>query len=271
VVMISIVGAVVFITLGLLWKEFKLITFDPEFAGANGFHITALQTLLSTLIVIAIVLGLQLAGVILMVGMLIAPGIAARQWTHRLGQMVILSAVFGAFAGGIGAIISAIDTDVPTGPTIIVVAFSVVVVSLAFAPGRGLLWALLRARRDSRRFAAQNVLRDIYLYGLSHDNHDISVPEGFLIGLRGGIIHTGLSALEQNGHIIRAGDGWRLTDAGLQTAEDNAYNQQLWDLYRVFGDELKLPFVSEDRQKDIRALLPETAIERLESLREGAA
>ncbi|MCC6614945.1 MAG: metal ABC transporter permease [Anaerolineae bacterium] len=271
VIMIAVVGAVVFITLGLLWKEFKLITFDPEFAGANGFHITVLQTLLLTLIVIAIVLGLQLAGVILMVGMLIAPGIAARQWTHRLGQMVLLSAVFGAFAGGVGAIISAVDTDVPTGPTIIVVAFSVVVISLGFAPGRGLLWTLLRARQDRRRFAAQNVLRDIYLYNLSHDDPDIVVPQQFLVDLRGSIVRTGLTALEHNGAVVRVNGGWRLTGAGLQAAEADAHNQQLWDLYRVYGDELKLPLVAEDRQKDIRALLPEHAIERLEDLREGAA
>ena len=72
-----------------------------------------------------------------MVGMLIAPGIAARQWTHKLDQMIILSAVFGAFAGGTGAILSAVDADIPTGPMIIVVAFAIVTISIAFAPGRG--------------------------------------------------------------------------------------------------------------------------------------
>ncbi|MEZ4834477.1 MAG: iron chelate uptake ABC transporter family permease subunit [Caldilineaceae bacterium] len=96
VILIASVGAVSLLVLALFWKEFKLITFDPEFAHANGFRTTILNMALSTLIVIAIVLGLQLAGVILMVGMLIAPGIAARQWTNKLDQMVILSAIFSA-------------------------------------------------------------------------------------------------------------------------------------------------------------------------------
>ncbi|MEL6151679.1 MAG: iron chelate uptake ABC transporter family permease subunit, partial [Chloroflexota bacterium] len=144
--LIAIVGTIAFVVLAVFWKEFKLVTFDPAFAGANGFRVNFFNALLSTLIVIAIVLGLQLAGVILMVGMLIAPGIAARQWTQKLGQMVILSAVFGAFAGGTGAIISAVDANIPTGPMIIVVAFAVVLISIGFAPGRGLVWTLLRQR-----------------------------------------------------------------------------------------------------------------------------
>lgn len=146
-------GVVALILLVVFWKEFKLITFDPIFAMANGFRVRALSALLSTLIVAAVVLGLQVAGVILMVGLLIAPGIAARQWTHRLDQMLALSAVFGAFAGGVGAIISALDAGIPTGPMIIVVASILVALSIAFAPGRGLVWSRMKARADRRQFA----------------------------------------------------------------------------------------------------------------------
>ena len=167
--LIAVVGAASFVVLGLFWKEFKLITFDSEFAGANGFRVNILSMLLSTLIVVAIVLGLQLAGVVLMVGMLIASGIAARQWTNQLGQMVILSAVFGAFSGGAGAIVSAVDADIPTGPLIVVVAFLLVAISLSFAPGRGLVWTLLGRGADRRRFAAQTIRQDLYHYAIDHD------------------------------------------------------------------------------------------------------
>ena len=184
--LIAAVGAVSFVVLGLFWKEFKLITFDAEFAGASGFRVNLLNMLLSTLIVVAIVLGLQLAGVVLMVGMLIASGIAARQWTNKLGQMVILSAAFGAFAGSTGAIISAVDADIPTGPLIVVVAFLLVVVSLAFAPERGLVWTQLRRRDDRRRFAARTMLQDLYHYATDHGAADTAAPEAFLFGVRGG-------------------------------------------------------------------------------------
>lgn len=163
------VGALALGVLALFWKEFKLITFDLEFAQANGFSVTFLNMLLSTLVVVAIVLGLQLAGVILMVGLLIAPAIAARQWTHRLSQMVILAGVFGAFAGGTGAIFSAIEVNLPTGPMIIVVAFVLVVLSLMVAPERGVVWVLLRRRADNARFATQKLAQLTQTQEGAHD------------------------------------------------------------------------------------------------------
>ncbi len=151
------VGLAVTLVLALLWKEFKLITFDADFASAGGLRGGLIDALLSTLIVVTIVLGLQLAGVILMVGMLIAPAIAARQWTHSLEQMVVLAAALGAFAGGSGAVISALDSDIPTGPMIIVVAFALVALSITLAPGRGVLWRQLRQRENRRNFRSRRL------------------------------------------------------------------------------------------------------------------
>lgn len=151
--LIAGVGGVILGVVVLFWRAFKLMTFDPDYAAALGLPVKRLESLLSVLMVTAIVLGLQLAGVILMVGLLIAPAAAARQWTNRLGVMVVLSGVFGAFAGGAGALTSAADVNLPTGPLMIVMAFVVVVVSVLFAPQRGVLWAMLRQRRE--RHAAQ--------------------------------------------------------------------------------------------------------------------
>ena len=261
--LISAVGFVAFVILGLFWKEFKLVTFDPEFAGANGFRVNFINMLLSTLIVVAIVLGLQLAGVILMVGMLIAPGIAARQWTHKLDQMVMLSAVFGAFAGGLGAVLSAVDANVPTGPMIIVVAFMVVLVSIGFAPGRGLVWSFIRQRGDRRRFAAQRALGDLYRYAQSHGDLSYPIPASFIVGIGDSNVEHGLDQLEKQGYIQKTNGTWILTSAGAQAASQDVFNQQLWDAYREYSDELKLPLVMEDRQKDIHDILPQPAVDKL--------
>lgn len=274
VLLIAAVGVVSFLVVAALWKEFKLVTFDPEFAGANGFRMDLLTGTLSVLVVVAIVLGLQLAGVILMVGMLIAPGIAARQWTNRLEQMVVLAGLFGAFSGATGAIFSAVDADIPTGPMIIVVAFLIVVLSILFAPGRGLAWRLVRRARDSRRFAAQNVMRDIYHYAFDHGSPTGRVPEGFLLGLRGTAARKGLSALLSAGLVERVqdaehGTSWALTGRGAEVAAADAVNQRLWDLYRQFGHDLGLPVIPEDRQRDIRALLPEEDVATLSELLES--
>lgn len=269
--LIAGVGGLSLLLLAFFWKEFKLITFDPEFAGANGFRVNLLNTLLSTLIVVAIVLGLQLAGVILMVGMLIAPAIAARQWTNKLVQMIMLSAVFGAFAGSTGAIISAVDNNIPTGPLIIVVAFVVVLVSIAFAPGRGLIWTLLRRRRDRRQFAGQRMLNDLYHYATDHGAPTTAVPHKFLIGVAGPTAILGLRQLTQRGMVQQQGDRWQLTPAGIAAAAHDLKNRELWALYRQYSDELALPLVPEERQNDIYQLLPGEAVEQLEEKLKGAA
>jgi len=268
VLLISGAGAVVLLALALFWKAFKLVTFDVEFAGANGFQVGLINTLLSTLIVIAIVLGLQLAGVILMVGMLIAPGIAARQWTQKLHHTVILAAVFGAFAGGVGAVISAIDADIPTGPMIIVVAFSLVLASITLAPGRGLLWSSWRRRLDSRRFARQNALRDLYRYALSHGSPETPAPDAFIRGIGDRSAALGLRQLLASGLVETMGDSWRLTDTGIEAARRDAHSLQLWDLYRLYADDMGLPLLAEDRQLDIRDVLPADAIGQLEAMME---
>ncbi len=144
---VAILGVACLLIGGLLyafWKEFKLLTFDPDFARAVGLPMARLNGLLSSLIVVAIVLGLQLAGAILMVGLLIAPAAAARQWTRRLEQMIVLAMLFGAFSGGAGAVLSAVERGLPTGPMMIVVACSLTLVSVLFAPQRGVLWQLRR-------------------------------------------------------------------------------------------------------------------------------
>jgi manganese/zinc/iron transport system permease protein len=252
----------------LFWKQFKLVTFDPEFAGANGFSVPFWQGFLSALVVLAIVMGLQLAGVILMVGMLIAPGVAARQWTNRLGEMVVLAALFGALSGGVGAVLSGADENLPTGPMIIVVASLVVAISITLAPGRGVFSVLLRRRRDARRFAVRTLLRDVYHYAYDHGGPEVGVPESFLLGVRHRSGRRALRHLLSKRLLRRVEDGgtgkqWYLTEAGLRVAREDAINQRLWDLYRTLREGLGLPTVEEERERDIRALLPVEAVEAL--------
>jgi len=86
VAIMAIIAGVAVVTVFLFWKEFKLLAFDQQYANSLGFNIKFLDILLNTLIVIAIVIGLQAVGVVLMSALLIAPAAAARQWTNKLGD-----------------------------------------------------------------------------------------------------------------------------------------------------------------------------------------
>ena len=150
VLTIGILGGVAIIIMFVFWKELKLLVFDEGFAASLGFPIRVLDILLTSLLVIAIVLGLQAVGAVLMSAMLVAPAVAARQWTNKLSLMMFLAACFGALAGVSGTIISSSASRIPTGPTIVLCATVVVGLSIAFAPNRGLLWDWLRHQRNKQ-------------------------------------------------------------------------------------------------------------------------
>ena len=136
--------------LALAWKELKLLAFDPDYAASIGFPVRGLELLLTTLTVIAVVIGLKAVGVVLMTALLVAPAAAARQWTNRLGVMVVLAGAFGALAGAGGTVLAhhlGTRRAVPTGPTIVLIATLVVVLSLFFGSARGLVWGMIRRPR----------------------------------------------------------------------------------------------------------------------------
>jgi manganese/zinc/iron transport system permease protein len=114
----------------LFFKELKLLIFDTEYFKALGFSVSLMDFVLSILIVIVIVTGLQIVGLILMSALIISPAVAARQLTGNFKYMLILAAFFGIFSGVSGALISSFFSNMPTGPIIIVFAVFLIIVSL---------------------------------------------------------------------------------------------------------------------------------------------
>ena len=150
VVMMGMLASAALLVMVLLFKELKLLSFDPAFAASLGFPVGKLNVLLTSLIVVAIIVGIQAVGVVLMAAMLITPAAAARQWTDSLSTMIATSGFFGALSGVSGALISASGSNLPTGPLIVLVATSILLVSLLLGRRRGFVWSWLRNRRNRR-------------------------------------------------------------------------------------------------------------------------
>lgn len=147
VLRIALFGLVALATVLACWKPFRLLIFDRPFGEALGFRMHRYDVLLTLLLVGAIVMGLEAVGVVLVSALVVAPGAAARQWTDRLGPMAALAAGFGALSGFGGALVSASAAHLPTGPVIVLVASVIALVSLLFAPSRGVIPRLVRGRR----------------------------------------------------------------------------------------------------------------------------
>lgn len=218
----GILSVIVLIILFIFWKEFKLLSFDPEFGLSLGLPIKYLDVLLTSLLVVAIVVGLQTVGVVLMSAMVVAPAAAARQWTDRLGVMVFLSSLFGALAGISGALVSSSASKIPTGPTIVLSISVIVLISILIAPNRGLLWRWLREMRNRRRLQLEAVLSDMLVLAEQHGDinhgHPIEVLRTMSIGHGG--VDKSLKELKARGFVKENRViTWSLTPNGLEKAK----------------------------------------------------
>lgn len=159
VITMAIISFLLISVCTLFFKEFKLLSFDPGYARGLGFPVSILDHFMMFLIVVAVVVGIQAVGVVLMAALLITPAVAARYWTEKLGLMVILSGIFGAFSGFVGTYLSTMGSNLPTGPLSVLAATGLFGFSLLFAPKRGLLIKMFR-----QTSMKQQVLKDTEPY-----------------------------------------------------------------------------------------------------------
>ncbi len=217
VLVIGVTGLFALLVVGLFWKEFKLLCFDPDFGGTMGFSMKSLDLLVTAVIVSAIVIGLQTVGVVLMSSMLIAPAVAARQWTGNMGSMVILSALVAAVSGVTGVALSAGFENIPTGPAVIVCVSAIAFFSVLFSPN-GFFTLRFKDARSRREIKKDYVLKALHDLGLEHDDPGYAHSERLLaLGSEKGFnVRKSLLALQTAGYVESVGeDNWRLTRSGI--------------------------------------------------------
>ncbi len=157
-----------------LYKELQALNFDRDYARSIGISARSIEMLFFTLIVLAVVIGIRCVGVVLMSAMLIAPAAAARQYTHKLSTMLAIAAAIGAVSGFFGNY-AAVEGSLalqrahpqewlalPTGPTIVLVAATICLFSLLFAPKRGLILRGYRILKFRLRCLHENLLKAIW-------------------------------------------------------------------------------------------------------------
>ena len=227
-VMAAVTGFSILIV-SILWKEYKIITFDPQFAASLGFPLFWLELSLTVLISLAIVVGLQMVGVVLMSAMLIAPAVAARQWVDTLEKMVTLSATIGAFSGVIGAVISASAKGLATGPLIVIIASIAIIISLLFAPNRGVVWRSIKVRKNNLVLRENQVLVDLYKLANEHGYPDYKIEYGMIKSFYRQNPNKLLKQLEEKAYLVRVehvkeeGKHWALSKQGYDRA------QEIWE------------------------------------------
>lgn len=130
--LIIIVSVIVVAVFMLLYPKIKLYLFDSIFAQTIGINSQWISHLLLLMCLLVIAVGLQAVGAKLISSMLVAPAIAAQQWTQSYGKMLGLAGVFGMVAAFIGTLLSTAISNIATGPMIVVVLTAIALLSLVF-------------------------------------------------------------------------------------------------------------------------------------------
>ena len=140
-------GALALALVVLFRRPMTMASFDRGFARASGIDLDRTDLVMMGLVMGVTVIGLKIVGLILIVALLIIPPAAARFWTDRADRVVMAAGAIGGVSGWVGAALSASAPNVPTGPIIVLTAFALFAVSMALAPGRGLVTTALNHRR----------------------------------------------------------------------------------------------------------------------------
>lgn len=121
VVLLLLLSLSIILIILLFFKEFMVIAFDALFAKSIGIAVHKMDFLFTSLMVLAIVIGIRTVGVVLMSAMLITPATTARFWTNNIRYIMLFSILISLFSSLIGTFISYTVPSMPTGPWIVLI------------------------------------------------------------------------------------------------------------------------------------------------------
>lgn len=122
----------------LFYKELLFYTFDPIGAQASGMRVRWYYLGMVTAMSLTVVASLQTVGVLLVMGMLVAPAMTAYLLVKELHQMMIWGGCVGVLSSIVGMYLS-YYLDIPSGSAIVLVAFGLFLLAFLFSPSQGVL------------------------------------------------------------------------------------------------------------------------------------
>lgn len=252
----------------LLWKEFKLVSFDPGLATALGLNATLLHYVLMGLVAAVTVASFQAVGSVLVVAMLIVPAATAQYWSDSLIGMMIWSVVVALVSAVAGCWI-AVETGTNAAGMMAVVAGVLFAGTVLLAPKYGLVPRWIRILRLRIQVAGEDLLTSLYRYDEGTPDAVFTARDAFghaqaatdmlsaWIAFRG-LIHRGLIRW-QNGHL-------RLTRAGQDRARKVLRAHRLWEAYLQQNFDLPLDHLHDPAHKIEHFLGPDLVAQLEEGL-----
>lgn len=260
----------------LLFKEFRMLCFDEEFAAAQGWPVRTLDAAMLALVTMVTVAGLQAVGLILVIAFLITPAAAARFWTRKLGATLALGAGIGALSGWLGAGVSGLFPRWPAGAVIVLTAAGLFLLSMLFGTARGVFVRFVRQSALKRKIARQHLLRAAYEWLEAHaipseQNRAQNKPIllGGLLASRSWsarFLQREIQSAYDDALIERCGaKDFLFSEAGFREAAKVTRNHRLWELYLIQNADIAPSHVDRDADA-VEHVLGEELVRELEAL-----
>lgn len=217
------------VSISLFYRYLFISTFQPTIAQTMGINVKYIHYFLMLLLSLAVVASLRTVGVILVVAMLITPASTALLLSDKLKVVLVLSGILGLVTAVVG-LISAIITNAPPGPAIVVVGSIIYALVIVFAPQKGLLRRGIRKRNQRIKIEREDILRQAIKY---HERE--SLTKEMIMDRLGYSIRKMSSHLRQlvRDGLLSVGKDITLTIRGVQQANELVRAHRLWESYQV--------------------------------------
>ena len=133
------IASVSLVILALIWRPLVLECVDPGFLRSVSRTGGPAHIAFLALVVMNLVGGFQALGTLLAVGVMILPAVISRFWARDITAMIGVAVASAAISGYAGLLVS-YHANLPSGPTIVLVAGALYALSVFFGPVGGLLW-----------------------------------------------------------------------------------------------------------------------------------
>jgi ABC-type Mn2+/Zn2+ transport system permease subunit len=139
VALIGGIAAAVSLVVAAFYKELLFTSYDATMSAASGIPVRFMQYLLPVLVGVTTVASLKAVGIVLVLALLVTPSATAMLLARRMPSIMAYSVAVGLLATVLGLYLS-FYADLPSGPSIVLVATGLFLLALLFSPIKGVLW-----------------------------------------------------------------------------------------------------------------------------------
>jgi len=263
-------GSISLIVLAIVfWHYFSLkaVVFNQDFAQSIGINTRWIEAIISFITILSISVGIKAVGIVMMSALLIIPPTAARFWTDSLSKMLVVSGIFGAVSGWLGAFVSYSYSSMPTGPWTIVIISIIAFVSMMFAPKKGVVFQRWSKLLVKRRMNEENLLKtavQLEVRGQGKLFNRLSISSRQFFDQR--LWNRTIKRLKRNGLIKRVHTGFTLSTEGRAIGAEIDRRHKIWEIYLQRRMQMSVHLVHDEADTMEHFLTPDIEDEILKEL-----